>query len=563
MRNAMLLLCASLAHAAIPLGYTGGGVSTQGGGPSISVTDPNHNGGDFSVCTGPSHDDRTAFQTTLNSASTNHIPTVTMPATTCYMNSFVDLTDVLGNLQLPNGVTLQGTVGLSKIMQTPAGRPACPYYCNVTVINIGIFRVTWSKMGCPAFTSRPCIGYYPLHTPTVGSNVVTLLNSSQGSLFHIGDYITIYDHEPQSGDDVINGFQSTITNVSGATITVADNLARSWSAPYIGNLSTGVSQGLANIGHDIGLKGVIVQGACALMMTETFNLTLADDQFITDTDLFDSNHQYIAAPQWNSLVHFTFDNNQFITIGSRGSGWAAEFPQRNTGFGLMTNNTFGVAGPAGFNSWGGSEYAHNLTFTANHVYTNPFGSRQGCGFNWGVQNATFSNNDFHTSGGWSVVGGGLLCDISAPADTYGSYGNMTYSGNNIICEASPETPCVVLQAIQGLKFNGNTITVPAGSSSLYGLLLQYYPADTQINNNQIHVQGGYGIYAQPASDSGWTINSNIVTAVAGQTGITVLPAPNPVPNGTCSVQNNTSSSGFATRINGDPNGRNCTVGNNN
>ena len=87
----MLLLCASLAHAAIPLGYTGGGVSTQGGGPSISVTDPTYNGGDSSVCSGSSHDDRSAIQTTLNYASANSIPTVTMPATTCYMNSYADV----------------------------------------------------------------------------------------------------------------------------------------------------------------------------------------------------------------------------------------------------------------------------------------------------------------------------------------------------------------------------------------------------------------------------------------------------------------------------------------
>jgi hypothetical protein len=104
------------------------------------------------------------------------------------------------------------------------------------------------------------------------------------------------------------------------------------------------------------------------------------------------------------------------------------------------------------------------------------------------------------------------------------------------------------------------MTVPSGSASFYGILLQYYPANAQIENNQINVQSGYGIYALPAADNGWTINGNTVTAVAGQTGITVGPTPNP--GGPCSVQNNTSSSGFVTNINGDPNGRNCTVGNN-
>ena len=560
MREVILLLCASLAPAAIPLGYTGGATSTNGGGGSISVTDPNHNGGDFSVCTGPSHDDRPAIQTTLNSANANANPIVTLPATTCYMNSHAFLDSFYGNLQIPNFVTLQGVPGSSKILQMPSGRPPCPNTCTVAVINIGTFGVTWSKMGCPNPPPGLCTAYYPLSASTAGSNVVTLTNSFQGSLFHVGDYATVYDHQPRAEEDVLNGFQSTVTNVSGGTITFADIMPRSFSGPYIGNLSTGVSQQIAHLGQNIGIKGVIVQGPAALEMTESFNVTLANNQFITDTDLYDTNHQYIAAPQWNSLQHFTFDSNQFISIGSQGNVWAAEMPQRNTGFGSLTNNTFGVAGPAGFSSWGGSEYAHDITFTGNHVFTNPLGQVQGCGFNWAFQNGTISNNDFHTSRGWSVLGGGVVCDLIAPAFTYPAYGNITYTGNTVLCEASGETPCVVLQALQGLKFTGNTITVASGNSSLYGLLLQYYPSDTQINNNQINVQGGYGIYATPAADASWTINGNTVTAVNGQTGITVGPTKNP--GGPCSVQNNTSSAGFATNINGDPNGRNCTVGNN-
>ena len=458
---------------------------------------------------------------------------------------------------MPNGVTLQGTTGSSKILETSSGRPTCTSLCTVTVINVGTFLVTWSKMGCPS--SGACTGYYPLNTPTVGSNVVTLTNSFQGSLFHIGDYITIYDHQPQAEDDVINGFQSIITNVSGATITLADNMARSSATSYIGNLSTGLTQGIAHIGHDIGLKGVIVQGACPILMTESFNLTLQDNQFIAETDLYDSTHQYIAVGQWNSIEHYTFDRNQFISIGTNGNSWSAEMTQRNSGFGSWTNNTFGVAGAAGFNSWGVSEYAHDLRFMTNHVYTNPV-SHQSCGFNLASQNATIGNNDFHTSGSWNIAGGGFICDIIALPSEYHYYGNMTYSGNIITCNAGG-TPCVMLQALQGLTVTGNTITVPSGSSSLYGILLQYYPSNDQINNNQINVQGGYGIFVIPSSDAGWTINGNTVTAVAGATGIEVGASSNS--GGPCSVQNNTSSSGFATNIAGDINQHpGCTVGNN-
>jgi hypothetical protein len=567
MRKAILLLCASLAHATIPLGYTGGATSVARGG-SISATDPTFNGGDPSVCTGSSHDDRPPIQTTLNYASANGIPIVTIPATTCYMNSYANVGGVMGNLQIPNGVTLQGTTGSSRILETSLGRPTCTSLCTVTVINIGTFAVTWSKMGCPpgrgrlqiffANASAGCTGYHPLNTPTVGSNIVTLTNSFDSSRFHIGDYITIYDHQPQATDDVINGFQSTVTNVSGATITLADRMARSSPTSYIGNLSTGLSQGIVHIGHDIGLKGVIVQGPCTMVMTESFNVTLQNDQFITDTGLYDSTHQYIAVGQWNSMVHYTFDSNQFISIGTNGNSWSAEMTQRDSGFGSWTNNTFGVAGAAGFNSYGLSEFSHDITFTGNHVFTNAV-SFQACGFNFAAQNATISNNDFHTSGSWSSAGGGFICDVLGLPDVYPSYGNIAYSGNTITCNASG-TPCVALQALQGLTFTGNTITVPPGSNSLYGILLQYYPSNDQINNNQINVQGGYGIYAQPPSDSGWTINGNTVTAVSGVTGISVGPASNP--GGPCSVQNNTSSSGFSTAVSGDPTNRNCTVGNN-
>jgi hypothetical protein len=423
----------------------------------------------------------------------------------------------------------------------------------MTVINIGTFLVTWAKMGCP-YPTGGCTGYYPLNTPTVGSNVVTLTNSFQGSLFHIGDYITIYDHQPQAGEDVIDGFQSIVKNVSGGTITLADNMARSWPAPYIGNLSTGLSQGIAHIGHDIGLKGVIVQGASPIQMTESFNVTLQNNQFIAETDLYDSNHQYITSMQWNSIVHYTFDSNQFISIGTKGNDWDAELTQRNSGFGSWTNNTFGVAGAAGFNSWGLSEFAHNITFTGNHVYTNPV-SIQACGFNLGAQNATISNNDFHTSGRWS--GSALICDLLAASD-FQTYGNITYAGNSITCNADT---CVALQALQGLKFTGNTITVSSGSNSFFAILLQYYPSNTQIENNQINVQGGDGIYVIPSSDNGWTINRNTVTAVNGQTGITVGPTSSP--GGPCSVQNNTSSSGFTANISGDINQHpGCTVANN-
>jgi hypothetical protein len=474
------------------------------------------------------------------------------------MNSYADVGVVTGNLEIPNGVTLQGTTGSSKILQTSSGRPACTSLCTVTVINIGAFFVTWSKMGCPD-TPGPCTGYYPVNTPTVGSNVVTLTNSFQGSLFHIGDYITIYDHQPQAVDDVINGFQSTVTNVSGGTITLADNMARSSSTSYIGNLSTGLSQGVVHIGHDIGLKGLIVQGACALLMTESFNVTLQNNQFIAETDLYDSTHQYIAVGQWNSIVHFTFDNNRFISTGTNGNSWSAEMTQRNSSFGSWTNNTFGVPGAAGFNSWGLSEYAHDLRFTANDVYTNPV-TVQICGFNLASQNATMSNNVFHFSGSWNSPGGGFICDIIALPSEYHLYGNITYSGNTIMCNASGN-PCVALQALQGVTLTGNIITVPPGGSSLYGIFLQYYPSNAQINNNQINVQGGYGIYVLPPSDAGWTIDGNTVTAVAGATGITVGPSSNS--GGSCSVQNNTSSSGFTTNLSGDPNHHpGCTVGNN-
>jgi hypothetical protein len=512
---------------------------------SISVTDPTLNGGDVSVCSGISHDDRPAFQAAMDYASANGIPIVTMPAATCYMNSHGGVGAVTGNLRLPSGVTLQGTPGASKILQTPSGRPTCGSLCTVVVINIGTFFPTWKSMGCPLPPNPdgPCTGYYALNTPTVGSNVVTLMDSSQASNFHLGDYITIYDHQPVTSDDVINGFQSTVTSVNGATITLADNMARSWPTSYIGDLSSSIGMGVS-VGHDMGIDGVIVEGSCALSMTESFNVTLKNNQFITDTDLYDSTHQYIAAPQWNSIEHYTFDNNQFISIGTQGNIWSAEMTQRNSGFGTWTNNTIGVAGAAGFNSWGLSEFAHDITFSGNHVYTNPSGS-QPCGFSLSAQTGTISNNDFHTSGPWNQPGGGFICDLLSLAPYYPQYGNMTYSGNTITCDASGGGTCVALQAIQGTKFIGNTITVPPGSGSAAAIGLQYYPGDAQINNNTISIQGGAGLSLNFPFDGGWTVNGNTITSAAGSgTGISI----NNAGMGTCQIQNNTSGSGFANNL---------------
>jgi hypothetical protein len=534
---------------------TGGGGGPTPPANSISVTDPAHNGGDQAVCSASAHDDRAPIQATLDYAAKNKIAIVTLPMTTCYMNSSTSLAGILGNLQIPNDVTLEGTAGASKILQTPAGRAPCSYLCAATVINVGMYAVTWSKMGCKV---NPCSGYSPLYPTSAGSTTVTLANPGQAGGFHAGDYVAIYDHQPTQDDDVINGIAVQVASngdSSTGVVILKDPLARTFpSHPYIGNISKGGAQ----VGHDAGIKGVIVQGESPLMVTESFNFVAQDSQFIADLTMYDAAHQHILVPMWNSLEHSTFDRNQIVQIGAGGNGWTAELTQRNSGFVTFSNNTIGTLGTAGFASWGAAEYAHDMTITGNHIHLNSNG-HDGCGFSIGAQNAMVSGNTFDTTGSWSQGGGGMICDVVSPIDYYGWAGNVTYSGNTIHCNAK-FTPCISLAGLQKTKILGNTIDVAAGAQSGYGVLVQYFPADMHIDGNTIHVQGGDGIHAIPPSDGGWTIDHNTITAASGSIGIAVGATSYPNP-GHCSVQNNTTT-GFHTGYSGDPSHTGCTLGGN-
>ena len=68
-------------------------------------------------------DDRAAIQSALDAAAAARGGTVTLPGSTCLLNSFTPSSHpwAFYNLQVPSGVTLQGVTG-SKLLQGPGGR---------------------------------------------------------------------------------------------------------------------------------------------------------------------------------------------------------------------------------------------------------------------------------------------------------------------------------------------------------------------------------------------------------------------------------------------------------
>src|SRR6516162_5417223 len=86
-------------------------------------------------------DDTTAIQSALNAAAAAGGGTVTLPGSTCLLNSFQPSSHPWGfyNLRIPSSVTLQGATG-SKLLQGPGGRqligniPGALWVGNVVVV---------------------------------------------------------------------------------------------------------------------------------------------------------------------------------------------------------------------------------------------------------------------------------------------------------------------------------------------------------------------------------------------------------------------------------------------
>jgi hypothetical protein len=118
-------------------------------------------------------DDTAAIQSTLNAAAAAGGGTVTLPGSTCLLNSFAPSAHPWGfyNLHVPSGVTLQGVVG-SKLLQGPGGRQSINNIPGATSIGNTVVTVG-NNYAVNTFQSSANGGFYSLQAMTVGSPSVT------------------------------------------------------------------------------------------------------------------------------------------------------------------------------------------------------------------------------------------------------------------------------------------------------------------------------------------------------------------------------------------------------
>jgi hypothetical protein len=230
-----------------------------------------------------------------------------------------------------------------------------------------------------------------------------------------------------------------------------------------------------------------------LAVTETFNFTASNNQFLSDTSIGGGN---IYELELNTVEHFTFAGN---TIAAINGGYIhQELCQRDSQNGAWTRNTFQDT-TVGF-----GEYAANITMANNHIYLHPDGTDPD-GVSLGGMNVLFDGNDVHTIGnqnnfsGWGFI----VADVFAPANYYAYTGNIQITNNTIQCAADGNN-CVLLVG-NGTVVSGNTITA---TGSATGITVAYTSA--KVTNNAINIGNGTGIFLHVIVDA-TTVASNALS----------------------------------------------------
>src|SRR6185436_2909698 len=133
---------------------------------------------------------------------------------------------------------------------------------------------------------------------------VTLLTPSQASRFAIGNYVVVYS---ATSGDVIPSEPSQISsvNLNTGTLHLTKPLARSFGTPFIANVTPTAT-------HNCGLRNLTVQGSEPLAVTEVFNFSAEDSQFLIDTNVPGGN---LYGINLNTLTDFSFSRNMFRSIG--------------------------------------------------------------------------------------------------------------------------------------------------------------------------------------------------------------------------------------------------------
>jgi polygalacturonase len=250
-------------------------------------------------------DDTAAIQAALNATAAAGGGTVTLPGAICLLNSSNPSTHpwYFYNLQIPSGVTLQGTTG-SKLLQGPNGQHA--RISGATEVRNTVLAVG-NNYATIMFSHNPPGGFYRLNAIVTGTTSVTLATPAQAVNFAAGDYIAIYETNPTtSGCDVCAGQNVQLSGVNTSTgeLTLADPAPRSFSAPSVAKVTSLAA-------HDVAVNSIIVQGAEPLAVTETFNFSASNNQFLSDTSVGSGN---LYELQLNTVEHFAFTGNTIATI---------------------------------------------------------------------------------------------------------------------------------------------------------------------------------------------------------------------------------------------------------
>jgi hypothetical protein len=271
-------------------------------------------------------DDTAAIQSALNDAAAAGGGTVTLPGSTCLPSSFTPSAYAAAfyNLHIPSGVTLQGVIG-SKLLQGPGGRQSIRQVPAATSIRNTVVAVG-NNYATIQFQNRGNGGFYSLHAMVVGSPSVTLSTAVQAANFAAGDYVAIYEH---TSGDVLPAQMSQVTgvNVAAGQLTLADPVIRPFAAPSIAKVTRLAA-------HDIAINNVIVQGAMPLAVTETFNFSASNDQFLSDTSIGGGNVNELLL---NTVEHFTFagKRSQLLTVPTSIRSFASATARTESGWEIL------------------------------------------------------------------------------------------------------------------------------------------------------------------------------------------------------------------------------------
>jgi hypothetical protein len=438
-------------------------------------------------------DDTAAIQSALNDAAAAGDGTVTLPGSTCLLNSFSPSANPAAfyNLHVPSGVTLQGVIG-SKLLQGPGGRQTISKVPGATSIGNTVIAVG-NDYATIQFQNRGNGGFYSLQAMIVGSPSVALSTAAQAANFAVGDYVAIYEY---TVGDVLPAQMSQVTgvNVAAGQLTLADPVIRPFATPSIAKITSLAA-------HDIAINNVIVQGAMPLAVTETFNFSASNDQFLSDTSIGGGNINELLL---NTVEHFTFSGNTIAAIS--GPYIQQELCQRDSQNGVWTGNTFQETN-VGF-----GEYAANITMTNNHIYLHPDGT--GIGVSLSGMNVLFDGNDVHTTGNQTASSGGwgfIVADVYACCGYTTYTGNIQITNNTIQCVADGNN-CLLLVG-NGTVASGNTITATGSATGIN------VTSSAKVTNNTINIGNGIGILLHTLVDA--TTVANNTLSGTGRWGILV------------------------------------------